>query len=129
MKRKSIYKCEICGKVIEILNPAAPETICCGKQMKLMDAQTTDWTKEKHVPKITVEGNKVTVDVGISMGTPHPMTMEHWIMCIEIICKDGCYERRFLSPGDEPKATFTVAKPEGLIAREYCNIHGLWISE
>ena len=129
MKRKDIYKCEVCGKVIEILNPAAPETICCGKSMTLMDAKTTDWTKEKHVPKITVEGNKVTVDVGISMGTPHPMTMEHWIMWIEIMCKDGCYERRFLNPGDEPKATFTVANPEGLKAREYCNIHGLWISE
>ena len=62
------------------------------------------------------------------MGTPHPMTMEHWIMWVEIMCKDGCYERRFLNPGDEPKATFTVANPEGLIAREYCNIHGLWIS-
>jgi len=129
MKRKEIFKCEICGKVIEILNPAAPETICCGKSMKLMEAQTTDWTKEKHVPKTPLEGNKVTVDVGISLGTPHPMTMEHWIMWVEIICKDGCYERRFLNPGDEPKASFTVAHPEGLIAREYCNLHGLWISE
>ena len=133
MKKKSIYKCEICGKVIEILNPGVPETVCCGQPMKLMEPQTSDWTKEKHVPKITVEPSngkfKVTVDVGISMGTPHPMSTEHFITWIEIICKDGCSERRFLNPGDEPKATFTVASSEGLWAREYCNIHGLWISE
>jgi len=80
MKQKEIYRCSICGKVIEILNPAAPETICCGEPMKLMEEQTTDWKSEKHVPKITVEGNKVTVDVGFSMGKPHPMTEEHYIM-------------------------------------------------
>ena len=129
MKQKSVYRCSICGKVIEILHPAAPETICCGQPMKLMEEQTTDWKTEKHVPKITVDGNKVTVDIGISMGTPHPMTDEHYIMWVEIICKDGCYERRFLKPGDEPKATFTVANPEGLWAREYCNLHFLWVSE
>ena len=96
--------------------------------MKLMEEQTKDWKTEKHVPKITVEGNKITVDVGISMGTPHPMTDEHYIMWIEIICQDGCYERRFLKPGMEPKATFTVANPEGLWARENCNLHFLWRS-
>ncbi len=129
MKQKEIYKCNVCGKVIEILNPAAPETICCGQPMVLMEAQTKDWKLEKHTPKITVEGNKVTVDVGISMGTPHPMTAEHYIMWIELICKDNCYKRQMLSPGMEPKATFVVADTSGLKAREYCNLHGLWISE
>ena len=69
MQRKEIYKCNICGKVIEILNSGAPETICCGAPMQLMKEQTADWKGEKHVPKITIDGNKVTVDVGISMGT------------------------------------------------------------
>jgi superoxide reductase len=126
LERKTIAKCNICGKVIEILNPAAPETICCGQPMQLMKEQTADWKGEKHVPKIKIEGNKVTVDVGISMGTPHPMTKEHWIMWIELICKDDCYKRKFLKPGDQPKATFVVADTTGLKAREYCNIHGLW---
>ena len=129
MKQKEIYKCNVCGKVIEILNPAAPETICCGQPMVLMEAQTKDWKLEKHTPKITVEGNKVTVDVGISMGTPPPMTAEHYIMWIELICKDNCYKRQMLSPGMEPKATFVVADTSGFKAREYCNLHGLWISE
>ena len=126
MKQKEIFKCEVCGKVIEILNPAAQETICCGQSMNLMEEKIADWKGEKHVPKITIEGNKVTVDVGISMGTPHPMTAEHYIMWIELICNDNCYKRQMLAPGMEPKATFVVADPSGLIAREYCNLHGLW---
>ncbi|MHA2006914.1 MAG: desulfoferrodoxin family protein [Promethearchaeota archaeon] len=125
----AIYKCNVCGKVIEILNPAAQDTICCGESMILMEAQTKDWKVEKHVPKITIDGNKVTVDVGISMGTPHPMTEEHWIMWIQLLCKGNCYKRKFLNPGDEPKAVFTVSDTDGLKAQEYCNLHGLWISE
>ena len=126
MKQKEIWKCNVCGKVLEILNPGAPTQVCCDQEMQLMEEQTADWKGEKHVPKITIDGNKVTVDVGVSMGTPHPMTEEHWIMWIELICKGNCYKRKFLNPGDEPKATFVVADTEGLIAREYCNLHGLW---
>ncbi|MBN1215394.1 MAG: desulfoferrodoxin FeS4 iron-binding domain-containing protein [Candidatus Lokiarchaeota archaeon] len=128
MKQKEIYKCNVCGKVIEILNPGAKKTICCGQEMELQEGQTADWQGEKHVPKISIDGNTVTVDIGISMGTPHPMTKEHWIMWIEIICKNDCYKRKFLNPGDEPKATFVVKDTEGITAREYCNLHGLWIS-
>ena len=126
MKQKSVYKCEVCGKVIEILNSGVPETICCAKPMVLMEEKTADWKGEKHVPKITIDGNKVTIDVGVSMGTPHPMTNEHYIMWIELICNDNCYKRQMLTPGMEPKAVFVVADPSGLIAREYCNLHGLW---
>ncbi len=126
MKQKEIWKCNVCGKTLEILNPGAPTQICCGQEMQLMEEQTADWKGEKHVPKITIDGNKVTIDVGISMGSPHPMTAEHWIMWVELICKDDCYKRKFLKPGDEPKATFVVADTTGLRAREYCNIHGLW---
>ncbi len=128
MKQKTIYKCEVCGKVVEILNSGVPETICCAKPMILMEEKTSDYKIEKHVPKITIDGNKVTVDVGISMGTPHPMTEEHYIMWIELICKDNCYKRKMLAPGMEPKAIFVVSDTSGLVAREYCNLHGLWKS-
>lgn len=126
MKQKEIFLCEVCGKVIEILNPAAPETICCGQPMKLMEPKTADWKGEKHVPHISINGNTVIVDVGVKMGTPHPMTEEHWIMWVELIGKNGFYERKFLNPGDEPKASFCVENTGDLWAREYCNIHGLW---
>ncbi len=128
MQINEIYKCKVCGKIIEILNPGSPPTFCCGQAMKLQEPQTADWKGEKHVPKITIDGNKVTVDIGIEMGTPHPMTDEHWIMWIALFCKGECYKRKFLKPGDEPKATFVVASTEGIWAQEYCNIHGLWKS-
>ncbi|MHA1793137.1 MAG: desulfoferrodoxin family protein, partial [Promethearchaeota archaeon] len=123
-------KCEICGKVIEILESGVPNTMCCGKPMKLMEAKTAEWKEEKHVPHVEIDGNKVTVDVGITKGTPHPMKPDHYIMWIEIICKNGYSERKFLKPGDEPKATFVISEEvaEGLTAREYCNMHGLWSS-
>ena len=124
MKQKEVYKCEVCGKVIEILHPGVPETICCGQAMNLMEEKTADWKGEKHVPKITIDGNKVTVDVGISMGTPHPMTEEHYIEWIEIIA-DGKVHREFLQLGDKPEAEFCV-KATNVIARAYCNLHGLW---
>jgi superoxide reductase len=129
MERKQVFKCNVCGKVIEILKPGAPETVCCGQPMVLMEPQWKDWAVEKHTPKITVDGKMVTVDIGITMGTPHPMTEEHWIMWIELICKDDYSIRKFLNPGDQPKATFTVSDASGLKAREYCNLHGLWVSE
>ncbi|TFG24597.1 MAG: desulfoferrodoxin [Promethearchaeota archaeon] len=128
MNQKEIWKCNVCGKTLEILNPGAPTQICCGQEMQLMEEQTADWKGEKHVPKITIDGNNVTVDVGISINMAHPMTKEHWIMWIELNCKDNCYKRKFLKPGDEPKATFVVASTEGIWAREYCNLHGLWKS-
>ncbi len=128
MEKKSIYRCSICGKVMEILNPGAVDTICCGEPMKIMEEQTAEWKSEKHVPKISIDGNTVTVDVGISMGTPHPMIDDHYIMWIELICKENCYKRKFLKPNDEPKASFVVADTNGLSAREYCNLHYLWKS-
>ncbi|MFX0100380.1 MAG: desulfoferrodoxin family protein [Candidatus Hodarchaeota archaeon] len=128
MKLKEIYKCRTCGKVIEILATGAEETICCGNAMSRLEEKTADWKGEKHVPHITIDGNKVTVDVGISMGTPHPMADDHYITWIELICKDNCYKRKMLKPGDEPKAFFTVGDTDGLSAREYCNKHDLWKS-
>ncbi len=128
MKQSNVYKCNVCGKTIMILNPGVPETVCCGQPMVLMEAQTKDWKIEKHVPKITIDGNNVTVDVGISMGTPHPMTDEHYVQWIKLLCKGNCYKRKFLNPGDEPKATFVVSDTEDLVAEEYCNLHGLWRS-
>ncbi len=129
MNRSDIFKCIVCGKVIEILNPGVPETVCCGQPMELMEEKWKEWSTEKHTPKITIDGNKVTVDVGISMGTPHPMTDEHYIMWIEVICTDNCSKRQFLDPGMEPKAVFVVSNTSGLKSREYCNLHGLWTSE
>jgi superoxide reductase len=129
MEQKEIWKCSICAKTVEIINPGAPTQVCDGKEMTLMQPKWKDWSIEKHVPHISIDGNKVTVDIGIEMGTPHPMTVEHWITWIELVCKNDCYKRKFLKPGDEPKVTFIVKDTDGIWAREYCNLHGLWVSE
>ena len=54
------------------------------------------------------------------------MQEEHYIEWIELLV-DGVAYRRFLSPGDAPEALFEVPSGSQVSAREYCNIHGLWL--
>jgi len=124
-QRMQIYKCEICGNIVEVLHGGVGQLVCCNQPMKLMDEQTADWETEKHVPVITREGDTVKVVVG---STLHPMTEEHFIEWIEIANDTGKVYRKYLEPGAPPEAVFLLCDncAEGLYAREYCNIHGLW---
>ena len=122
-KKAEVYKCEICGNIVEMLHPGAGELVCCGAPMKVFDEKTADKTTEKHVPLIekTPSGYKVTVG-----STLHPMLDNHFIEWIELTA-DGVSCKKFLKPGDQPVAEFrTDAKT--VSAREYCNVHGLWKS-
>jgi superoxide reductase len=119
--RLQIYKCEVCGNIVEVLHEGAGELVCCGQPMKLLVANTVDAAKEKHVPVIEKTANGVTVKVG---SAPHPMEEKHYIEWIEIIA-DGKAYRQFLKPGDAPEATFDI-QANKIEAREHCNIHGLW---
>jgi superoxide reductase len=123
-KQLEIYKCEVCGNIVEVLHGGAGDLVCCGENMKLYDEKTADSSTEKHVPVIekTSDGYKVTVG-----STLHPMEEKHYIEWIELIA-DGKAYREFLNPGDEPVATFCV-KANKVSAREYCNVHGLWRAE
>jgi superoxide reductase len=116
-----IYKCEICGNIVEVLHTGVGELVCCGEPMKLLVENTVDAAKEKHVPVIEKSGNKVTVKVG---SVAHPMEEKHYIEFIELMA-DGKVYRKFLKPGDKPEATFEVTATK-VTAREYCNLHGLW---
>ena len=119
-----IYKCEICGNIVEVLHEGAGDLVCCGEYMKFYEEKTADSSTEKHVPVIekTSDGYKVTVG-----STLHPMKEEHYIEWIELVA-DGVSYRRFLQPGDEPVAEFCI-KAKTVSAREYCNVHGLWRGE
>jgi superoxide reductase len=119
-----IYKCPICGNIVEVLHAAGGQLVCCGQPMELLVAKTTDVGFEKHVPVIEKTETEIIVTVG---SIPHPMEEAHYIEFIEIIADNKIY-RKFLKPGDEPKASFEI-KADKVIAREYCNIHGLWQSE
>jgi len=120
-KKLEIYKCEICGNIVEVLHEGKGELVCCGQPMKLFIENTVDAAREKHVPVIEQTDGKVTVKVG---SVAHPMEEKHHIEWIEIIA-DGKAYRQFLKPGEEPEATFEV-KTDKITVREYCNLHGLW---
>jgi len=119
--KNGIYKCSICGNIVEVLTTGQGVLICCGKPMELMAENSTDAAQEKHVPVITSAEGQTTISVG---SVAHPMQPEHYIEWIELIA-DGVSHRKFLQPGDEPKACFSVTG-SAISARAYCNLHGLW---
>ena len=123
--RMQVYKCELCGNIVEVLHGGGSDIVCCGENMTYMEENTVDAAKEKHVPVIErIEGGfKVTVG-----SVPHPMEEKHYIEWIEVITEDDRVFRKFLSPGMAAEAIFTI-DADSIIAREYCNLHGLWKSE
>jgi superoxide reductase len=120
-EKLQIYKCEVCGNIVEMLHAGAGELVCCGQPMKLCKENTVDAAKEKHVPVIEKTAAGIKVKVG---SVAHPMEEKHYIEWIEVIA-DGKAYRKFLNPGEAPEATFEL-KAEKVTAREYCNLHGLW---
>ena len=118
-----IYKCEVCGNIVEVLHAGAGELVCCGQPMKNMVAGTTDGAAEKHVPVIEKVEGGYKVKVG---SVAHPMTEAHYIEWIELICnKCGKVQRKYLKPGEAPEAVF-ASDSDSVTARECCNLHGLW---
>ena len=120
-ERLEVYKCALCGNIVEVLDGGAGELVCCGEPMQLLEEKTADATKEKHVPVIEKISGGYKVKVG---SVPHPMLQEHFIEWIELLA-DGKAYRQFLDPGMAPEATFQV-KAGTVSAREHCNVHGLW---
>jgi len=120
-----IYKCEICGNIVEVLHTGVGQLVCCGQPMKLLEAHTIEEEgKEKHVPVVEKTAAGVKVKVG---SVPHPMEEKHYIEWIELVCENcGC--KKFLKPGDMPEIELCGCC-EQVTARAYCNIHGLWRSK
>lgn len=121
LKRLELYKCEVCGNIVEVLHAGGPPLVCCNEKMKLQEENTVDAAKEKHVPVIEVGNGQITVKVG---SVPHPMEESHYIQWVELIA-DGKAYLQFLKPGDQPQAVFPVSASQ-VTAREYCNLHGHW---
>ena len=117
-----IYKCDICGNIVEILHEGAGELVCCGAPMKLFLENTVDAAKEKHIPVVEKIEGGFKVKVG---SVAHPMEEKHYIEWIEAITDDGKIYRQFLKPGASPEALFKINASK-ITAREYCNLHGLW---
>lgn len=120
-KQNQVYKCDVCGNIVEVLHAGAGELVCCGQPMTLLNENTTDAATEKHVPVIEKSGSSITVTVG---SVEHPMEEKHYIEWIELLA-DGKVYRKFLKPGEKPQAVFEITA-DNVEAREYCNLHGLW---
>jgi superoxide reductase len=116
-----VYKCNVCGNIVEVLHAGGGELVCCGQTMVLETENTVDAAKEKHVPVI----EKVDGGIKVKLGSvAHPMEEKHYIEWIEILV-DGKSYKEFLNPGDAPEATFAI-QADNVTARAYCNLHGHW---
>lgn len=121
-KTMAIYKCAICGNIVEVLYSGGGQLVCCGQPMDLLDEKTAENEgKEKHIPVIEKTENDCLVKVG---SVPHPMEDAHYIEWIEAET-DKAVCKKFLKTGET--AEMTVCG-EIKSARAYCNIHGLWKS-
>ncbi len=125
IEKNQVYKCEVCGNIVEVLHEGGGTLICCGEPMILLKENTFDASLEKHVPIIEHKENKIIVKVG---SIEHPMIEEHYIEWIEVITRDNKSDKKFLKPGDKPEAEFCLEINNILFARAHCNLHGLWKS-
>jgi superoxide reductase len=120
-KKLQIFKGKSCGMIVEVLHEGTGEMVCCGEPMLLIEENTVDAAKEKHVPVIEKTKDGILVKVG---SVEHPMLDAHYIEWIELLA-DGKVYRQFLKPGEKPEALFKM-EADDVSAREYCNLHGLW---
>lgn len=125
-KKNEIYKCNICGNVVEVVENGGGNLICCGQSMIFLEEQTAEKEgNEKHVPVVETEGSKVKVKVG---SIAHPMEKKHYIEMIEILKGDTIIASAQLRPGQKPEAEFCLENTDGIRARALCNVHWLWVS-
>ncbi len=123
-KKLEIFKCPLCGNIVEVMHAGPGALVCCGQNMSLMSENTTDAATEKHVPVIEMGNGVITVKVG---SIPHPMEDAHYIEWIELLA-DGKAYTQFLKPGQAAEATFNLSASK-VSVREYCNLHGHWSAE
>ncbi len=121
-ERLQVYKCGVCGLVVEVLTGGAGEVVCCGEAAGLLTPKpAAEAGKEKHVPVVEPAEHGIKVKVG---SVAHPMEEKHYIEWIEVVA-GGRACRQFLSPGDAPEAVFCV-EGDNIKVRESCTIHGVW---
>ncbi len=123
-KTLEIYKCGVCGNIVEVFHAGAGELVCCGQPMTLMVENTTDAAREKHIPVLEriAEGAKIKVG-----SVANPMEEKHFIEWIEVVT-GGKTTRQNLQPGDAPEAVLAGDSGSITALRAYCNLHGLWKS-
>ena len=125
-EKLEIYKCNVCGSVIEVINAGVGQLVCCSLPMELLpEHKNDDEYQEKHVPIVSLEGENKTIRVG---SIPHPMEEKHNISFVYVETLKGG-QRKSLLVGEEPKVSFTFVDDEPVSIFAYCNLHGLWKTE
>lgn len=116
------YICSHCGNIIEKVKDVGVPVVCCGEKMKELVPNTVEASGEKHVPVVTIEGDKLTVNVG---SINHPMEDKHYIEWVHVDLENGSL-RKALKPGSSPNVTFELGGEKVVAVFAYCNLHGLW---
>lgn len=122
-EKLELYKCSICGNLVQVLLSGVGELVCCNQPMEKLCPKTNEDNElsEKHIPVIEQENDKKFVRL-----TKHPMIPEHYIQFIEVFTKDKSkVYLKFLNPNEKAELEITNFE-EDIEAIEYCNIHGLW---
>lgn len=129
---RELYRCEICGNVVEITHEGAPALVCCEQPMTKLEAKTEDQGQEKHVPVVektdTCPCGCGSEDCGIRVkvgSVEHPMEEKHYIKFIEVLTRNRIL-RAELKAGMKPAAEFCVKREDIIEVREFCTVHMLW---
>ena len=125
MKNTKFYVCPHCGNLVEMVNDAGVNPVCCGQKMQELVPNTVEASGEKHLPFVTVEDGAINVNVG---SVNHPMVPEHYIEWVYVQTENGG-QRRALKPGDDPNVSFCLGDDKAIAVYAYCNLHGLWMTE
>lgn len=122
MSKNKFYVCNHCGNLIGMIHDVGVPVICCGEKMHALVPNTVEASGEKHIPAVTVDGNKLIVNVG---SVDHPMAPEHYIEWVYVETENGGL-RKALKPGEAPNVTFCLGDDKAVAVYAYCNLHGLW---
>lgn len=122
MNDVKFYICKHCGNIIVKINDAGVPVMCCGEKMSLLEAGAVEASKDKHIPVLSIDKDKVKIIVGPEL---HPMLEEHRILWIYLLTDKGGYIK-YLNAEDVPEASFCIPGETPVKAYAYCNLHGLW---
>ena len=123
--QQKFFKCQRCGNIVGLISAQGAPLVCCGEKMTELVPNTAEASTEKHLPAVSVSGDKIVVQIG---SAPHPMEAEHNISFVYV--ETGCGgQRKCLNVGAEPKTTFIFTDDKPIAVYAYCNLHGLWKTE